>query len=82
MNVGVMFAPVCDPDFPAGCYCAQVSDPGLTAHGPGVEDARAAALDSVRLWLAETQAGGEPIPPPAEVLFSTLGALDHALQNT
>lgn len=76
-----MFEPVRQPDFPAGCYYAHVPSPGLTTHGPGIEGARAAALDLVQLWLEERRAGGEAVPPSAEVLFTTLEIPDHALQG-
>lgn len=81
MKVGVMFEPVRDPDFPAGSSYAHVPSQGLTTHGQGIEGARAAALDLVRLWLEEKRASGEAVPPPAEVLFTTLEIPDHALQS-
>lgn len=81
MKVGVMFEPIQDPDFPAGYYYAHVPSLGLTTHGPGIEGARAAARDLVRLWLEEKRANGEPVPPPTEVLFTTLEVPDHALHG-
>jgi predicted RNase H-like HicB family nuclease len=81
MNVGVMFAPARDTDFPAGYYYAHVPSLGLTTPGPGSEGARAAAWALVRLWLEEKRASGEPIPPPADGLCSPLGLPDHALHS-
>jgi predicted RNase H-like HicB family nuclease len=80
MNLGVLFERVQDTDFPPGYYYAHVPSLGLTTHGLGVEGARAAALDLVRLWLEEKKANGEPLPNASEVLFSTLDISEDALQ--
>ena len=63
MNIGVLFEKVRDSDFPPGYFYAHVPTLGLTTHGVGVDGAREAALDLVRLWLAEKKANGEPILP-------------------
>lgn len=81
MKVGVMFDPFQDPDFPAGYYYAHVPSLGLTTHRSGIEGARAAVLDLVRLWLEEKRANGEPVPPLTEALLTTLEVPDHALQS-
>jgi predicted RNase H-like HicB family nuclease len=59
MRFSVVFERVQDAGFPAGYYCAHVPSLGLTTHGPGVEGARQAAADLLRLWLAEKRASGE-----------------------
>ena len=80
MNFGVLFEKVQDAGFPPGYFYAHVPSLGLTTHGLGVDGARAAALDLVRLWLAERKASGEPMPRSSEVLFSTLDISEDALQ--
>ena len=54
---------------------------GLTTHGPGIEAARAAAEDLIKLWLAEKKAAGETIDLPSEVSFSTVDISESALQG-
>ncbi|GDY20222.1 hypothetical protein LBMAG56_15670 [Verrucomicrobiota bacterium] len=81
MNFGVLFETIRDPDFPPGYFYAHVPTLGLTTHGLGVEGARAAALDLLRLWLAEKKANGEIVPASPEILFSTLNLPEDALQG-
>jgi hypothetical protein len=47
----------------------------------GIEGAREAATDLVKLWLAEKKANNEPMPVSSEILFSTLELPDDALQS-
>ncbi len=81
MNFGVLFEPIEDESFSPGYYYAHVPSLGLTAHGPGIEGARVAALELVRVWLAEKKANGEQISSPPQVLFSTLDISEDALQS-
>ncbi len=81
MNFGVLFEKVTDKDFPSGYYYAHVTSLGLTTHGLGIEGARQAAADLLRLWIAEKQAHGEAIPQSGKTLFSTLEVPDDALQS-
>jgi predicted RNase H-like HicB family nuclease len=59
MRFSVVFERVEDPGFPAGYYYAHVPSFGLTTHGLGIEGARQAAADLLRLWVAEKRANGE-----------------------
>ena len=61
MTFSVVFERVEDSGFPAGYYYAHVRSLGLTTHGPGVEGARKAAADLLRLWLAEKRASDEEV---------------------
>jgi len=81
MNFGVLYEKVTDQDFPAGYYYAHVPSLGLTTHGLGIDGARQAVTDLLRLWIAEKQANGETIPQAGETLFSTLELPDNALQS-
>ena len=81
MNFAVLFEKVTDKDFPAGYYYAHVPSLGLTTHGLGVEGARQAAADLLRLWIVEKRAHGEAIPQTGETLFSTIELPDDALQS-
>ena len=80
MNFGVLFEKVSDSGFPPGYFYAHIPSVGLTTHGLGIDGARAAALDLLRLWLEERKANGEPLPAASEVLFSTLDISEDALQ--
>ena len=81
MNFAVLFEKVTDEDFPVGYYYAHVPSLGLTTHGLGIEGARQAAGDLLRLWIAEKRANGESIPQTGETLFATLELPDDALQG-
>ncbi|MEW6304631.1 MAG: type II toxin-antitoxin system HicB family antitoxin [Verrucomicrobiota bacterium] len=81
MTYGILFERIDEPGFPPGCYYAHVPSLGLTTHGEGIEGARTAARDLVRLWVAEKQANGEAVPHPAETFYSTLEVNEDALQG-
>jgi predicted RNase H-like HicB family nuclease len=81
MNFGILFEKITDKDFPSGYFYAHVPSLGLTTHGLGIEGARAAAADLVKLWLAEKKANHEPVPASSEILFSTLDIPEDALQS-
>ena len=81
MNFGVLFEKVTDKEFPDGYYYAHVPSLGLTTQGLGVEGARQAAADLLRLWIAEKHANGEKVTVSSESLFSTLELPDDALQS-
>ncbi|MGZ4984912.1 MAG: type II toxin-antitoxin system HicB family antitoxin [Chthoniobacterales bacterium] len=68
-------------ELPSGYYYAHVPALGLTTHGMGIEGARAAAEDLVKLWLAEKKAAGESVPPSSEFFFSTIEVVEGAVQS-
>jgi predicted RNase H-like HicB family nuclease len=81
MQFSVVFEPINETGFPAGYYYAHIPSLSLTTHGLGIEGAREAAADLLKLWLAEKRANGETISVPAESFFSTLEVPDDALQS-
>ena len=81
MTYGILFEKVEDGELAPGHYYAHVPGLGLTTHGEGIEGARAAAMDLVKLWIAEKHAAGETISQPSEFLFSTMEIPDDALQS-
>ena len=81
MRFSVVFERVQDAGFPASYYYAHVPSLGLTTHGPGIEGARQAAADLLRLWLAEKHANGEAVVASSETLFGTLEIPEDALQS-
>lgn len=58
MTIGVVFEPITEVEFPPGYFYAHIPSLGLTTQGLGVDGARAAAADLVKLWLAEKKASG------------------------
>ena len=80
MVYGIVFERVEAEEKPSDLYHAHIPTLGLTTHGEGVEGARAAAVESVRLWLAEKRAAGESVRPSSECFFSTMEIPDDALQ--
>lgn len=81
MNFSIVFEKVQEAGFPAGYYYAHIPSLSLTTHGLGIEGAREAAADLLKLWLAEKRANGETITAPAESLFSILELPGDALQR-
>jgi hypothetical protein len=61
MNTGVLYEAVSDPDLPSEYYYAHISSLGLTTHGLGIAGTRKAALDLVRMWIAEKKTNGGQI---------------------
>lgn len=81
MIYGILFERADGTDLPASFYYAHVPALGLTTHGEGIEGARAAAEDLVKLWLSEKKASGESIGLPSEFFFSTIEISESALQS-
>lgn len=81
MTYGVLFEKVEESEAMPGHYYAHIPALGLTTHGEGIEGAREAAMDLVKLWIAEKRSTGEKITNPSEFLFSTVEIPDDALQG-
>ena len=78
MQYSILLEAIDDPGFPKGYYYAHVPALDLTTHGPGIEGARAAAVDLVILWIEEKRANGESVPVERESYFARID-LDDAL---
>jgi predicted RNase H-like HicB family nuclease len=81
MIYAILFEKITEKDFPQGHYYAHVPTLGLTTHGLGIEGARTAAEDLIRLWIAEKKENNEPVPAASEYLFSTIEVEDDAVQT-
>ncbi len=81
MIYGILYEKIDDPDFPSGYYYAHVPSLGLTTHGPGIEGARLAAEDLIKLWIAEKKANNETIISASEMFYSTIEIDENALQT-
>ena len=82
MTYGILVEKTESAELPPDYYYAHVPALGLTTHGEGIQGARAAAEDLIKLWLAEKKAAGETINLPTEVFFSTVEISEDALQGT
>lgn len=78
MHYSILYEPVTDEAFPKGYYYAHVPTLDLTTHGFGIEGAKAAAIELIKLWIEEKRAHGEDVPVEAECFFSRI-ELDDAL---
>ena len=78
MRYSLLIEPVRDADFPPGYYYAHVPALDLTTHGEGIEGAKTAAEDLIRLWVEEKRAHGEPVPREADSYFAQV-EIDDAL---
>jgi predicted RNase H-like HicB family nuclease len=81
MTYGILFEKIEGGKLPPGFYYAHVPALGLTTHGDGIEGARAAAEDLVKLWLSEKRACGESVDVPSKFFFSTIEISKSALQS-
>ena len=72
MTYGILIERIASGELPEGYYYAHLPSLGLTTQGMGVEGARTAARDLLKLWLDEKRANGEPVPAPTELLLSTV----------
>jgi len=81
MTFAILIEKIQGEAFPPGYYYARIPSLGLTTHGLGIEGARAAADDLLRLWVAEKRANGEAVAAPSDCLFTTLEAREDALQS-
>jgi predicted RNase H-like HicB family nuclease len=82
MNYAILLERTDDEAFPKGYYYAHIPSLGLTTHGLGVNGARQAAQDLLKLWIAERRSNGEPVPTPGEFFFSTVELAEDALQSS
>ncbi len=81
MTYAILVERPASDELPAGFYYAHVPGLGLTTHGEGIEGARAAAEDLIKLWLAEKKAAGENVEVPSEFFFSIVDISESALQS-
>jgi len=78
MKFGIVFEKIEDSSLPQGYYYVHIPALGLTTHGIGIDGAKEAAIDLIKLWIAEKKAHGETVTEPTESLYSIL-EIDYAL---
>ncbi|TAL68867.1 MAG: hypothetical protein EPN82_09380 [Bacteroidetes bacterium] len=72
MNIPILYEKIHEQGFPEGYYYAHIPTLNLTTHGLGIEGAKSAAGDLIKLWLDEKTANNEPVNLNKEYLFSTI----------
>ena len=75
----IVYERVDDPSFPPEYYYAHVPALDITTHGRGIEGAKEAAQDLIKLWLAEKKANGEPLRRESGAQVSTIEIEEDAL---
>ncbi|MCK9209398.1 MAG: hypothetical protein M0P61_01045 [Ignavibacteriaceae bacterium] len=76
MTFAVIYEKISDPSFEEGYYYARIPALDLTTHGFGIEGAKTAALDLLKLWVEEKKANGEPIIREEESFYSKIELQD------
>ncbi|MBU1298411.1 MAG: hypothetical protein KKG06_12435 [Bacteroidetes bacterium] len=74
----VVYEKIIDPNFPEGYYYAHILTLDLTTNGYGIDGAKKAAFDLVKLSIEEKKANGEQIIGEVESFSSTI-ELEDAL---
>jgi len=76
MIYSIVYEKINDHTLPDGYYYAHVPALDLTTHGLGIEGAKNAALDLIKLWIEEKKANNEQIPIELESYFSKVEVKD------
>jgi predicted RNase H-like HicB family nuclease len=76
MTYTVVYEKIIDPQFPTGYFYAYIPSLDLTTHGFGIDGAKQAALDLIKLWIEEKKAMGEKISQESESFFSKIEVED------
>jgi predicted RNase H-like HicB family nuclease len=69
MTYTIIYEKINDPSFPPEYFYAHMPSLGLTTHGDGIEGAKKAAEDLIKLWIEEKLFNGEEVKEEAETLF-------------
>jgi predicted RNase H-like HicB family nuclease len=58
----IIYEKITDGSAPEGYYYAHIPVLDLTTHGMGIEGAKEAARDLMKIWIEEKKANGEYVP--------------------
>jgi len=72
MTYTIVYQRIDEKNFPAGYYYAHIPALDITTHGVGIDGAKEAAKDLIKLWIAEKRDSGEKINIEGEVFISKL----------
>ncbi len=72
MTYTIIYEKINDPSFPPEYFYAHIPSLGLTTHGDGIEGAKKAAEDLIKLWIEEKLFNGEEVREEAETYYSKI----------
>jgi predicted RNase H-like HicB family nuclease len=72
MTYTIIYEKINDPSFPPEYFYAHIPSLGLTTHGDGIEGAKKAAEDLIKLWIEEKLFNGEEVKKEAETYYSKI----------
>ncbi len=79
MTYTIIYERIKDSSFPEGYYYAHIPTFDITTHGSGIEGAKKAAEDLLKIWIEEKKASGEKIPLEEESFYSKIEIEDALL---
>jgi len=72
LSYTIVYEKVNDSKFQPDLYYAHIPALDLVTHGVGIQGAKDAAFDLIRLWIEEKKANHEPIKHEIESFISTI----------
>jgi predicted RNase H-like HicB family nuclease len=72
MTYSILIEKINDGSLPGEYYYAFIPALELTTHGLGIDGAKKAAEDLIKLWIEEKSANNEAVPVEAESFFSKI----------
>lgn len=78
MTYSILYERITDNSLPRNYFYAHIPTLDLTTHGLGIEGAKKAAIDLIKLWIAEKKANNEELPVEEDSYFSKV-EIDDAL---
>lgn len=76
MTYTIIYEKINDVSLGEGYFYAHLPALDLTTHGLGIEGAKAAALELLKMWLEEKKANNEPIIREEESFYSKIELQD------
>jgi predicted RNase H-like HicB family nuclease len=76
MTYTIIYEKINDALLGEGYFYAHLPALDLTTHGLGIEGAKAAALELLKMWLEEKKANNEPIIREEESFYSKIELQD------
>lgn len=76
MTYTIIFEKISDGSFPAGYYYAHIPALDITTHGLGIDGAKDAAKDLMKIWIEEKRANNELIPTEEGTFISKIEVED------
>ena len=70
MIYSIIFERITDGSLSSDYFYAHIPTLDLTTHGLGIEGAKKAAIDLIKLWIEEKKVNNEKIPIESESFFS------------